>query len=228
MKNACRTAPVFVTVILFLLILFLGGCSPESGPPPHSGFLSDYSSLRPSENVHGAYVWLDDSKPLSVYKMVIIEPVRISLADQDAEAATEEDLGDLARYFEDALGEAMKDSYPIVTQPGFGVLRVRTAITNVKRSRPLINLTPGLSLLGFGIGGAAVEAELIDAQSGKAVVRFVDAERGKRYRKSAGLTPYGDARDVFRTWAMLLRDSLDEARGLHGSSFFRSTGNIWK
>jgi hypothetical protein len=201
------------------------GCAKEL-PPKFSGFLDDYSVLRPSQKLDGALVWKNKAKRLNVYKMIIIDPVQVYMSDEDIEKVGAERTQDLARYFEDEIRTAMEDSYPIVDHSGFGVLRIRAALTNVRRGRPLLNLTPAFSYLGFGLGGAAIEAELLDTQTGECVVAFVDSQRGKAYRKTAGARPYGDARDVLRSWAILLRDGLDQARGLHTSSDFRTLGEM--
>lgn len=215
----------FVLSVCVPLVFFACSSTP---PPKFSGFLDDYSMLRPSQRLDDALVWKNKAKRLSIYKMITIEPVQVFMSDEDLNRTGPQKPEELARYFEDEIKMAMEDSYPIVDYPGYGILRVRAAITNVHRGNPLINLTPALSYLGFGLGGAAVEVELVDTQSGERVVAFVDSQKGRAYRKSAGATPYGDARDVLRSWAMLLRDGLDEARGLHTSSEFRSAGNAFE
>ena len=210
-----------------LLITSLGACAPTMRPK-YSGFLDDYSQLRVSPKLDGALVWANNKKRISLYKMIMIDPVQVMMSEEETEKVDPRTLADLARFFEEEIHASMEDSYPVVNQPGFGVLRIRAAITNVHLGKPALNLMPGLSLLGLGLGGAAIEAELIDAQDNERVVQFVDAESGKVYRKSAGARPYGDARDVLRSWAILLRDSLDEAKGLHTSGEFRSSGNAWQ
>lgn len=205
---------------IVLCLLILSGCS-RPQPPTPSGFLDDYSHLKPSREKPGAMVYVDNSRNLSLYKMIIVEPVVVMLSP-DAEAYQKIDpakLQELARYFEEEIRAVMKESYPIVDKPGFGVLRVRAAITDVQARRSVLG-----SFIGLGLGGAAIEAELVDAQNDQQVIAFVDSERGKYQKRYTSAKKYGHSRDRLRQWAVMLKDHLDEARGLHRGSKFRSTG----
>ena len=59
----------------------------------------------------------------------------------------------------------MQDSYPIVQHKGFGVLKVRAAITGVTKGAAVVG--PVTNVFGIGLGGASIEAELIDSQTGE-------------------------------------------------------------
>jgi hypothetical protein len=191
-----------------------------------SGFLKDYSKLEMSEHKEGAYVYTNPSKRLSLYKMVIIEPVKvIPHKESQLDEVHSKQAEEMAHRFEMQLKSMLEDSFPIVNAPGFGVLRIRTAITDIRANAPL---NPVSNVTGLGLGGASMEAEFIDSLTGEQVAAFVDSESGKGHRRSASLSRFGQAEDRLAAWAVLFRDRMDEIRGLHKSSDFRAAGNRWK
>ncbi|OVE80371.1 hypothetical protein BVY02_00395 [bacterium J17] len=191
-----------------------------------SGFLNDYSKLVPSPKKEGAYVYTNPRKSLRLYKMVILEPVEVKLHPGAKQyEASRHELRELAKSFDTELQSAFGHSYPIVTEPGFGVMKVRLAITDVIPSKPLVNAIPGVALLVDGIGGATIEGEFVDSQSGDQLVAFVDSERGDFTRKSKNFSKFDHSEDRFAAWAQLIRDRLDQGRGLHSSKEFGLTGS---
>jgi hypothetical protein len=158
-----------------------------------------------------------------IYKMIIMEPVQVFLhPGAKAEEINPEELDRLARQFESELREGLEDSYPIVGHAGFGVMRLRVAVTNVKTGTAFLNLNPATSIFGLGVGGATIEAEILDSQSGERLAAYVDSQPGARYKKVKGAREYGHAEELIHKWALALRDWLDEGRGLHGGGDFRS------
>jgi hypothetical protein len=113
----------------------------------------------------------------------------------------------------------MSDSYPVTQQPGFGVLRVRTAITNVYSVREEESHQALLSL-----EGAAIEAEFVDSLSDKRIVAFVDTRPADGMLGSFRLVGQTNADERMKVWARVVRDRLDQARGLFASSTFPLTG----
>ena len=72
-------------------------------------------------------------------------------------------LDELCEYMDGAIREALGDRYPVVDEPGPGVARLRVAITDIDKSNPVLNALPQMQLTGSGIGGASMEAELLDS-----------------------------------------------------------------
>ncbi len=194
-----------------------------------SGFLSNYSELTPSRNRPGAYVYVNSKANLRLYQMVMLDPVQVHLHPDAAAANLHPDtLKRIALDFERDIRDALGDSFPIVQQPGGRVLRIRAAITDIKPSNPTLNSIPLVRLAGHGLGGASVEVEFIDSVSNKQVAAFVDSDTGKLYRRTSGLTKYGDAEDRLREWSLLLRDRLDVIRGLHTDADLRGSGDLYR
>ena len=174
-------------------------------------------------------VYRNPNKNLRMYKMIMLEPVEVRTHRGAGNArVSEQDRRQLSDYFHEEITAALSDSFPKVNQPGPGVMRVRAAITNVTPSKPLANVVPVPGQPNFGLGGASIEAELVDAQSGERIAAFMGSGHGKRYRKLRNTGKWGPTKDQLRDWALLLRDTLDEARGLHGDKTFRTSGGMFR
>ena len=97
-----------------------------------SGFLGDYSELKPNTNMEGAmltYLNPDAMKSLRRYVACIVDPVEVYVStDADESSIPEMGREAVANYFQHALALAVSDAYPVVDSPGPLVLRVRAAV----------------------------------------------------------------------------------------------------
>jgi hypothetical protein len=109
-----------------------------------------------------------------------------------------------------AIVSAISDRYSIVYRPGPGVARIRIAITDLKKSKIVQNIWPGSKLAGTGLGGASLEAELVDSRDGTQIGAVVESQLGERLSLD-GLSTWGDAKAIMDGWAKRLRERLDEA-----------------
>src|SRR3989338_3164057 len=151
-----------------LMISFICvSCSTVMEPVP-SGFLGDYSTMRPSKIIKGMYVDRASSERLGDYSKFMIDPVEIYLhKDAKAEHVDPKFLQLLADYFRDAVIQNLEKNYEVVSEPGEGVLRIRSAITDVLPNKVVFNIQVSTTVSGIGLGGASMEAEFIDAQTGE-------------------------------------------------------------
>jgi hypothetical protein len=174
------------------------------------GFLSDYSKLKPQSDV--SYRYLAPGNPLANYSKFIIEPVVVHLhvSSEGKGKISNDDLGDLKNYMHDALVNAIKDRYQVVYRAGPGVARVRVALTDLKKANVLMNVHPASKLIGSGLGGASLEAELVDSQSGQQIAALMESQLGERLSLD-GLSEWGDAQAIMDGWAERFRQRLDEA-----------------
>jgi hypothetical protein len=193
----------------------------------YSGFLKDYSKLTPNPRFDGrarSYASKDAIKNLHKYVAVIVEPVEVYIAtDADEKNIPDRGRTALAEYFRGALAAAVSDAFPVVTEEGPLVLRLRTAIVGVDvgREAPAEPAPSGEEGLPrpINIGKVGVEMELVDSTSGDQIAAFVDkeplgagAEVGavnfSRYEK------FMAARHAFDEWAHRVRDFMDSAHEL--------------
>ncbi len=169
------------------------GCSaPEK--PKTVGFLSDYSHLRPETKTRSRYLPPDNR--LIQYTQFIVDPVMVYL-DKETAAKVGQDaqLEELALYLHAALVKALEPRYRVTTTPGPGTARLRTALTHLKTSAP------------FSPGDMAVEAELLDSQTGEQLFAIREIQR-ITIKPGAGTSV--DARKLMDDWARRFVTTLNE------------------
>lgn len=197
------------TLLLGSLVLAIGGCS-SSAPLSQTGFLSDYANLQ-TEN-ENSLRYLAPGNALGGYTAFIIEPVRVYHYTQSSPNDLPDSMKDeLAIYMRGTIVEAIADGYDIVSQPGPGVARVRVALTDIKKSSVGLNILPTTRMTGLGLGGASVEAEIVDSVNGHQIAALVEARLAQRLNLAAGWSDWGDAKSVMDAWAKRFRQRLDEA-----------------
>ena len=79
-----------------------------------------------------------------------------------------------------------------------------------------MNIHPATKLSGLGLGGASMEAEALDSQTGGRVMAVVDTDEGNRLALTAGLSETGHAQQVIKHWVDRFVKRLDEAHGVEG------------
>jgi hypothetical protein len=188
----------------------LVACTSQPAPPV-TGFLSDYSSLRPEGS--DTLRWAPQAR-LRQYDRFIIDPVVVFLHPKaDPSRIPPEKRDQLTTYMRGAVIEAIEGGYEVVTAPGPGVARVRIALTDITSSTQALNVLPPTRLTGLGLGGAALEAEVVDSLTGEQVSALVESRLAQRLNLPAGWTNTGDAEAVMRDWASRFRRTLDAAHG---------------
>ncbi|HEX5137204.1 MAG TPA: DUF3313 domain-containing protein [Planctomycetota bacterium] len=172
-------------IVLGIALLAAACASKGPGPKSTSGFMSDYSELRHDEKYKSDWVYIKPDADLQEYDRVLIDPVvvmplKASTAGELSPAAQQK----IADHFTKILKDTIAPYYTLALAPGPNVLRVRIAITDVEKST---GGKPGDP--DFRVGGAAMEAEIVDSVSGARLAAAIDRIQGS----SAG-------RDVPREW----------------------------
>lgn len=212
----------FLAVLTFLVI---AGCA-ASGMKDvkESGFLGDYSQLKPGTDDQAALVYIDPEADFTKYNKLMFERITVVLsADAERKAVDPTILKELTDYYQNALFEAVKGDYEVVDQPGADVLRVRIAITDLKPSNPMANTmstivpvgmivagaTKAVSDENLGTGEAGTEFEVLDSMSGVRLAAGVDRRQGG---KGVFRGKWEDTKDAFDYWAQLFNKRLSEMR----------------
>lgn len=203
--------------------LGLSGCgSTRSTTARPSGFLGDLEDLTPVEASLEGKIFVREPRALAGYTRFVLDPVLVVFDADSAPAAVDpEDLARLtASLRESVAAELREGGYEVVDSAGPGVLRIRAALTDVDAAGPVANLAGKAAGIAAGVGGfvvpaidlggAAIEAEMLDAETGLRVAAFRDARRGKRFGgvKDASRR-WGHAEAAFGVWANELRTRLD-------------------
>jgi hypothetical protein len=210
------------------LCLFSMGCA--SKRLTQSGFLQDYSGFAPDPDGSGALLYKKPGMDLSKYTKVMIDPVVIWYSPEaEYQGIYPEEIKELADYFREEGITALKDAYPVVDEPGPGVLRIRTAMTDVVPTRSVVVTTSPGELRHqrpfptadpesgrthlIILGQAAIEAEFLDSETNERQAAYIDRSvRGTQPDGQRG-NSWGAVKDAFRQWAKKLRQRLDEAHG---------------
>lgn len=191
-----KRSSIAVTGLLFSALL-LGGCASKvTQPDQYSGFLKDYSRLQEATSPTGQPVmrWMAPGVKLGNYQHVIVQPIGFYPAPSPSEQINAPALADLKAYTSDQIKAAFGKRFQVHepgAQPGPNTLILRAAITGVDtRAEGLkpYEVIP-LALVAAAASTASgardrttelfVEAELLDASTGKPVLQVVRKGYGK-------------------------------------------------
>ena len=189
-------------------LIILAGCAAPIEEPERAGFLSDYSKLELIEDDHLSYV----GDRMSEFDSFIIDPVVLLFRlDVEDRKFSDEEIENLKAHVVKELTEQLTrdDRYSVVTEPGPGVARLRTGLTNVEETIGVMNIAIYTKITGLGLGGVSAEGEMVDSVTGEQVGAMVRWGTGSRILK-AGLTHTGDAKIAIDKWAKNVRKLLDE------------------
>ncbi len=203
----------FLWIIFF--IIMGSGCAKA---PPNSGFLQDYTALHQDPGDESLFWYEVPDVDWKKYPKLMIDPVVIYFHPEAKNRQIDpEALKELTGYFRKAVIEEVQDAYPVVEKPGPDVLRIRAAITDIIPANPLINAAMVVAVgLPVDMGGASMEAEFLESETGKPLGAVVDKKMGIPVNPEdymLGFTQWGHAKTACDAWAALLRDSLDEVHG---------------
>lgn len=211
------------------MILSLQGCAKNSAPLDFSGFLGNYTGLRPSPDESGAWSYRKPEANFTRYTKIILDPLVIWPSPHSAYGGIDAlTAWKLALAFQERMSQALAGGYVIVNEPGPGVLRLRAALTEVILERPtlaspgpllplandiLIQASEKISGMNALEGEAAIEAELLDAESQERLAAYVEKRMSSKILLTRDKDSLGPALEIFDYWANKLRQRLDEERG---------------
>ncbi len=206
-----KAAPQFsVSLLVISLILFVAGCAAPVQEQERAGFISDYSKL--SKTSSRSYLYT--SPRVNEYTSFIVErPVALFTPDETGmNAFTDEEMEEILTYFQSELVEAISndDKYQVVAEAGPGVARIRVCLTDMDATIGALNVNLATKMSGAGLGGAAMEGEMVDSVTGEQLGASIQWGSGSRVLR-AGFTKMGDAKLQINGWAKMLRQRLDEA-----------------
>jgi hypothetical protein len=225
-KTMKTTLQGLVVLMMGIALTIAMGCATKK--VSYSGFLTDYPVFKPGPEGGADFVYMKEGVDFGSYNKVMMDQVVFYFKeDADYKGVHPEELQKLANAFHEAVFDALQDAYPLVGKPGPGVLRIRTAITDVVPSKPALNTVSTFLPIGLaisaakkaatgvhtGVGQASMEAEFIDSQTNERLGAAIDTKAGEKYKVVKGMDKWGHAKDAFNFWAKRLRTWLDEVHG---------------
>lgn len=205
MSKAIHSKSASRSIILPLVFasFLLGGCANMSNHS--SGFLGNYGHLKPDPKDSHRLVYEQTDWKKSEYTGVLIEPVVVRLRAEDESKITAKEITDLAAYSEAALRKALGKEWKIVTVAEPGTLRVRSAITGIDTSDPVLNVLTSLVLCPVDNGGVSMEFEVRDAANGDQLVALAGFSTGTPLEGLWAFTRFGQAHWGIDHWSVELR-----------------------
>ena len=196
---------------------------------PRSGFLHDYSKLTsddPMKVVDWIYI-KEDTDWKSYNKMMLDDVVFFIAEDADYKGFEAKELADLGTAFHQAFVMNLAGAVEFTDKPGPGVMRARLAITNLKPSNSFTGTVTTIVPVGLllshvkkaatgshiGMGSVAVEAELLDSQSGEVLAAMIDDKMGQKAKIAKSTSKWGHVIDIFNRWAQTFRARWDKRVG---------------
>jgi hypothetical protein len=217
MKTARK---ICMVVALGFALAAFSGCA--SGPK-QSGFLGDYyGKLEPGPEGGIKYRWLKPGVDFAKYHRLMIDSVVFYYApDSDDKSIDAEQMKELTDAFNTELVTVLKGRYPVVAEPGPDVARLRIALTNVKKSKPVVSAVTsvvpvgiGISVIKKGAGGAwsgsgATSAEFmaLDSMTNDVIAAGEDEQTAGFTERFSRL---GSAKEAFKFWAERLKMFMDQ------------------
>lgn len=208
---------LFITAVITVATA-LTGCQSKL---TETGFLSDYSRLKPISSSGWQYI---DAQALGKYSSFIVDSVNVDRADASqikkstGEKVSSEEIQRLARYFRQAIITELSNNYSIVKSPGQGVGRLSMAIVSVKKTQrtnwPELRNRLSDFIVAHG-GGATLEAEIVDSVTGQQLIARIQGELGKA---GSDWSDWGDAEAALDMGAKQLRKNIDKAHGRFASN----------
>lgn len=205
---------------LFALAVAIAGCSAtlKEKPKLEAGGCALIppnicAQLTPGTKDQAGLRYVAPDVPWSQYTKVMISPVtvwggatpKLSGAEQQA----------LANYMHNALVKAFAAKFPIVDEPGPGVVRIQAAISDAEAATPVLRSVSMavpqarvLSALKYAatgtypfVGSAQGEVLGTDAVTGKVLAAGVDRRVGGGSVATAAQWEWGDAENAMDKWA---------------------------
>lgn len=189
----------------------LGGCTSHvAKPEQYSGFLGDYSGLTETTSPSGKPVlrWVDPSFNPAAYSKLVWNPVTYYPNPKPTAQVSQKVLDGVLDYTNSRLKAAAAQRLQLVSHPQAGTLIFRGAIAQVGTEAEGLQFYEVLpvTLVVAGAESASghrtmntnlyFEAELIDAATGKPVLKVVRKGAGKDVSNSAQKVTVNDLKAV--------------------------------
>ncbi len=217
MRTTKTIALLFAVTVLFIF----QGCS---SAPKQSGFLNGYyKDLQPGPPGGAKLRWLKPGVDFAKYDKIMLDSVVFYLAEDSKDKGIDpEDMSELSKAFDEAMVDALA-GYQIVSEPGPGVVRIRTALTKIKKSKPGISAVSSVTPVGLGIniikkgttgswsgsGETDMEMMALDSVSNEVIAVAQDVQTAGFTERFSG---YGSAKAAFKHWGERLKAFMDSVR----------------
>lgn len=216
------------------VIVLCAGCAGQPGGssalgesvPGASGFLQDYTKLRPVAGREGRYAWALPDAELRPYTRFLLPPMEIWV-DRDAQyrGLSADVVQRLAAIYQASFRRVLAPEFPVVDKPGPGVATCRFAITGVTPERPgftpldVVPIKAAFNLVRNATGTAAkvarvsAEIECHDSVAGTPLLAAVITGVGEQKFIEGQPITWPEVEPVLRGWAQDFKSRLNAVHG---------------
>lgn len=160
-----------------------------------SGFLDDYTLLRPGGPDEVRLVYRNPAADWHRYHSVMLEPVAIWRSGRKSlDPVPQDDLLRLAHDFEQAVRARLGRSFRLVDRTGPNVLRIRLAITDARATDAVLDVCT----VPCGEEAPPTGSGPLDAETGTLLAQGID---GPRRADAPPLDTWADIDRGFARWA---------------------------
>jgi hypothetical protein len=218
------------SIAVLVVALLACGVTRQARDVTQSGFLGDYSMLKPGPDGGARLVYQNPSADIKSYTKILLMPVTIWTGEGSAmNDLSPEDRKMVADRLFTVLQERLAKDYTLVQQPGPDTMRIAAALTTADSSYPVMDTISTLLPIGLGlstlkaiatgkpafVGEASVEVRVTDAQTGTVLFEAVDSRVGTK--NPMGIwDKWEDVDEAFVYWANRMGYKLCVERGATG------------
>jgi len=185
------------SAVVALVLLVLTGCAVtrQARSVEKSGFLGDYSQLKPGPDGGALLVYKNPASDIKRYDKVLLDPVAIwTKSGSELSELSKEDRTRIVNHLYTLLQMRLAKDYKLVTTPEPGTLRIAVAITDADSSNPTLDTVSTLLPVGLAVstlkavatgkpasvGDASAEMKVTDATSDDVIYAAVDRRFGTK------------------------------------------------
>ena len=216
------------SLVSMLLIVALAACAPSRQPRgevAESGFLRDYSQLKPGKEGQCKLLYINPNVNWASYTAMHFESVTLWPGKDGGLAnLSPEDQQMLADRLYKAVYEALSKDIKMVNGPGPGVMRGRIALTEAKPTNVVLNavatVVPQIRTLttitglaantALTVGSGTIEGDVTDSLTGQRLAACVDERVGQRSVQAFGT--WSQVQAAFDHWGQQFADRLAQLR----------------
>lgn len=188
-------------------------------------FLGEYAkNLGPGPKDGAKMRWLKPGVDFGKYNKVMLDSVIFFFSkDSSYKGMDPQELKELADAFNLQIVNAINEKYPVVSEPGPDVVRIRIAVTDMKSSKPVISGITSVVPIGLGVsilkkgatgswsGSGSTKSEFmaIDSMTND-VIAVAQDDRSAAFTER--FSKWGSAEEAFKFWGERIKLFMDGTR----------------
>jgi len=199
--------------VVFLGSIFLAACATTA--PKYEGVFVPKEYADKFQPVHDGAAklrWIKEGVDFSKFNKVMVDYVVFALApDSEYKGINADEMKELADAASLAVVKGIQEKFPVVSEPGPDVVRIRPAIVDLKQSRPAISVVTTVVPVGLGIslvkkgstgewagsGLTKAEALVMDSQTNEVIAAGYSDYSAKFTER---FTKWGSLDEAFKYW----------------------------